>query len=365
MKDKLYLNNENIADSDDFFLDQLKKRLSKAAGYSICSKADCAKLSETILNGGFGNISQSTLYRLFFQQGKHKPYKHTKDLLCSFLGYRNSEDFNIEIQNLGRNSCENEKGIDVGNCKNSLLFNCIETSSYKPLNKYFDRIIDESVHLKEYIGVQIYDCLKQVSNPDCFLKYYANHKYVREYFFEKGHDPNFRIKNYRSGYYHYLKNTEKYKQDYIFGNCVLFRHYFLAGLYKDAMPIGNDLYKDNPPISELKTQLEIFPFCRFLAYKIWHLQMNNTSQNVIQGYADFLLKYCIPLKINLDEREKKILFHTIAEAFIHSNLPMIFHDKLQEIFANEIFPISEMPNGKSLKFCIKQIEPNGLLMHRP
>ena len=70
---------------DQFSLDQLKFAILEKIGYNITTKPDCAKLSDLIAKNGYGRISESTLYRLFFQFKKHRPYKSTLDILCKFI----------------------------------------------------------------------------------------------------------------------------------------------------------------------------------------------------------------------------------------------------------------------------------------
>ena len=78
---------------DQFAIDRLRYELLRKVGWSICSKPDCAQLSDLMVKGGYGQISESTLYRLFFKFEKHRPYKNTLDTLCQYLGYEDSLDF--------------------------------------------------------------------------------------------------------------------------------------------------------------------------------------------------------------------------------------------------------------------------------
>ena len=55
------------------------------------------KLSELIEENGFGRVSGSTLYRLFFHHEKHKIYKNTLDILCKFLDYEDSLDLTEQL----------------------------------------------------------------------------------------------------------------------------------------------------------------------------------------------------------------------------------------------------------------------------
>lgn len=80
-------------DFNQFAIDSLRLELLKKIGWRISKKSDCARLSELIAQSGLGLISESTLYRLFFQFEKHRPYNYTIDILCKFIGYKDSIDF--------------------------------------------------------------------------------------------------------------------------------------------------------------------------------------------------------------------------------------------------------------------------------
>ena len=67
---------------DEYFIQILKVKLAEKIGYVISNKPDCAKLSELISQKGNEYISESTIYRIFFQSEKHVPYKNTLDIIC-------------------------------------------------------------------------------------------------------------------------------------------------------------------------------------------------------------------------------------------------------------------------------------------
>ena len=83
---------------DSFALEKLKIKLSEKIGWVIANKPDCAKLSDIINADGYGQLSETTLYRIFFLFDKHQPYKHTLDILCRFIGYKDCIDFLENIQ---------------------------------------------------------------------------------------------------------------------------------------------------------------------------------------------------------------------------------------------------------------------------
>jgi hypothetical protein len=123
-------------------------------------------------------------------------------------------------------------------------------------------------------------------------------------------------------------------QDFIFGNCVLFRYYFLTGNFNEAMQNAKALYNHETDVCSLKSHLYIFPFIRYTAYKLWYLEMTNAEHTKIEEYAWFLIDLCKQMKNNLPMVEKKILFHTVAETFVNSKLPETFHWDLKTLFAD-------------------------------
>lgn len=358
---------KDIVYCDDFIMTQLKRKIVDSIGYVLLTKSDCSRLSETISKKGFGNISESTLYRLFFQSGKHKPYKHTIDILSNFLGYDSFNQFIEETNHL------RDKFLTGGisnNIESSLLFNCIETSSYKALASYFDNIEGETILFKEQLGLHLFDCLMHSTKSAEFFKYFSSHQYVRSFFYENVHDPKFRINHYNAGYAFYLQTVTNYKtdnhfQDFVFGNCVLFRHYFINGLLKEAVQIGDVLYKENTSVNELNNRLHVFPYCRYISYKLWYLKLIVDDTSIMEEHAHFILDLCCSLKNNLGDFDKKIFFHTIAEAFIYSSIDVFYHDRLRELFKEEISSISPALLHKNLSFILRYFEPNGLLYYRP
>jgi hypothetical protein len=354
---------------DQFELENLKIKLSEKIGFTIANKPDCAKLSEIITTSKNGYLSETTIYRIFFQFGKHKFYKNTYDILCKFIGYNDSIEF-LEITRANKENLNTTFFNKEKSNYNSLLFFCIENKSYKPLNNFFEAIEKETHEFKNYISIFLFDSLIFSSKTTNFFQFFANQKYIREYFFEKGHDPKFRIKNYEIGYLNYLNCSEKYKnenqlQDYIFGNCVLFRHYFLNQKSQSALNIGKKIYTEFNTLELKKSNIHIFPFIRFISYKLWYLKITKTDELLIEDYACYLLNLCKSLKTELEYIDTKFLFHTVAETFLYGYLPERYHWELKEIFADEYKKIPEIVFTKNLKYSLSYFEMNGLLYHRP
>jgi hypothetical protein len=354
---------------DQFAIDRLRFELLKKVGWSISNKPDCAQLSDLIFQSGFGQISESTLYRLFFQFEKHSPYKNTLDLLCKFLGYKDSLDFTEKLIEYREELHHNGFFTQQPN-KKSLLFSCIESRAKRPLLDFFKEVKEHSHQFKIDVTVSIFDCLLISTQQKWFFHNFAHQPYVREYFLEKGHDPKFRIPHYEYAYIAYLKGVNpvidiRNLQDFIFGNCVLFRHYFISNKIKDASAISKSIYELNLPDEKIKNELYIFPYIRYKAYKLWYLEIKNTPVAEREAYASFLINLAMELKTQLPYMEQKIVLHTVAETFAQSSVSERFHWELKQAFADLYKFIHPIIYQKHLKYSLSYFNENGLLHYRP
>ena len=354
---------------DQFAVDRLRFELLKKVGWSITNKPDCAHLSKLIGQSGFGQISESTLYRLFFQFKKHRPYKHTLDILCRFLGYKDSLGFTENLmqqrEELHQNGIYTQKEP-----KKNLLFSCIEHKAKHPLMDFFEEAIEQTHQIKIDIGVSIFDSLLISQQQDWFFKNFAQQPFVRHYFFEWFHDPKFRIHHYNQGYAVYLEGIQpdhgiENLQDFIFGNCVLLRYYFITKKNTEATKISKTLYEENLPVEIVKDQIHIFPYIRYKAYKLWHQEIKNAPTSEIEDYASYLIDLAKQLKKEIPFEWQKIVLHTVAETFIHSTLPERFHWELKQVFSDLYKTIHPTIYRKHLKYSLPYFNQNGLLHFRP
>lgn len=354
---------------DKYFVENLKIKICEKIGYMITSKPDCLILSELISKNGNGYISESTLYRIFFQSDKHVPYKNTLDLLCQFIGFSDSYLF-LEYINDTKNTLYLNGLNTVVSSSNSLLYFCLNNNSYKSLYDFFESIDESSHEFKTNISIGLFDSIQKYDNQNAFFEYFAGQKFVREYFFEQGHDPKFRIKNYERGYLKYLEIAHKESdlsqfQDYVFGNSILFRYYYLTKNWRQAINIAKVIYSNETSIETYKADLYIFPFIRYTCYKLWYLEIINATQSEKEDYANYILELCRNIKPNYPPLEQKILFHTIAETLLNSNVSEDYHLKLKEIYQKEFEQLPSLIFSKYLKYSLPYFEPNGLIYYRP
>jgi len=354
---------------DQFAADRLKMALSNKIGFMILSKPDCCKLSDILLKEQSGYLSESTIYRLFFQHQKHRPYKSTLDVICRFLGHNDyysfAESIHSSRQQLHWNGISSAPGKS-----NGLVFYCIENEAKGALTDFFVETNDLSNEFKTDVSVAIFDSLLKSTQQDWFFKEFANQKYIREYFFEKSHDTKFRIKNYDKAYFNYLKGLKIEKeigqfQDYLFGNCVLFRYYYLSGKRTLSEKQGKLLYSQKLDVSAHQAELFIFPFIRFTAYKLWYLQLTSAPEVEMLSYSWYLIDLCKKLKNGLSNMEQRIVFHTLAETFIYSRVPVSFHWELKSLFKDAFMHLPEQVYKKHLKYSLPYFNENGLLNWRP
>lgn len=354
---------------DQFAIDQLRFKLLKKNGWSVSNKPDCSMLADLILQSGFGPISESTLYRLFFQFEKHKPYKNTLDILSRFLGFKDCLEF---MQSIDQQREElHHSGIFTQKERHkSLMFYCIEHTTKSPLMDFFDSLSDYSYQFKIDLSVAIFDSLLISTKQNWFFKNFTHQTYVRKYFFEKSHDIKFRIKNYDLAYVSYLEGVNPDRdyinlQDFIFGNCVLFRHYFISNNKNEAIKISKKIYKQIKPLDSLKSKIYIFPYIRYMAYKLWYLETINKSAHELELYANYLIEFAAQLNTELSFVEKKFLLHTLSETFIHSSIPDQYHWELKRVFLNLYKTIHPGIYQKHLKYSLPYFCENGLLHFRP
>jgi hypothetical protein len=336
----------------DYLKNGLYWKLTKTVNFPIYSKADCRKISEMISLKNLTPISESTLYRLFLTNNRNNyPYIHTLNTLSIFCGFKNwhhLESHLNELQNFEWTFGKLEKPTLT---TNSLLKICIHRNELKPLYEFSEQFNEGLEIEKKYLlGAEYFKSLK--SNPNRNIEFFKNLsqlQIVRESFFELLADPSFTIKDYELGLKYYLlgikpEHSAKALQDFIFGNSLLLRYYYLNNKSSEFKKLGKKLYEDyNFSIRDLN-RAHIFPKTRYLAYKLYYFDFTNDYLK-IEKHTNWLMEFAEKSKKNLSINEQRILFFVMADAFcncklineeIQNKLKNIFMDTYKHLPANLI-----------------------------
>jgi hypothetical protein len=325
----------------DFQKNELFKKLCVKVGFPIRTKLDCKKVSELIEQAGLPGVSESTIYRLFLlKQYTNQPYLHTLHIFAKFCGFNDWSDFetvqnNTEDFILGFGKFQNKSSQFK-----SLIAICIHTNELKPLENYTEQFEDTTaVHFKEKFAEEIFQAVLTNRNNETFFKSFYHFSVIREYFFEILADPTFSIPGYEAGIKYYLKDLKhemstKDLQDLVFGNCLLFRHYYVSKQVQKAKQIGRFLYTELNLTAEQLANIHVFPVARYLACRLMHLDL---QQHVLQAH-DFFDSICEDISSKMSRltiEEQRILFYSLGEALVMSTLfTPVHHHQLKELFAH-------------------------------
>ena len=350
---------------------EIFKKICVQVGFPIFTKLDCKKVSELITESGFSGISESTIYRLFLWKGnKNRPYLHTLNTLAKFCGYESWNDFELKQQELdslmfGFGKFHKSK-VEV----KSLISICIHENELKPLYTYTEQFeaIDDS-EIKSTFAKEIFNSTLTNSNNEHFFKAFHHFPIIREFYFELLADPTFSIPNYESGIELYLKNIKpenstKDLQDFIFGNCLLFRHYFLSKKIFKAKKLGKILFENLKLTDQQMREIHVFPVARYLSCKLMYLDMKNNlveTFDFIEELHSFLAKRMSEISLH----EQRILFYNIGEAYIFNGLiSQQDHTHLKQLF---VHLFNQLPNqlvNQKLEKIVPYFNKNGsFLIH--
>lgn len=350
-------------------VNKLKQQVINKAGFAILTKPDCLRLSNLFLSAGAGYISETTIYRIFLkEENLHVPYKSTLDILCKFLGYNDILEYIITL-NDSNNYLLNKNVSDIA--FDNLLVSCIKNQNFKTLSDYFEILESESKATKECVVLNLFDVLASNDFTIPFFKKFSDNRFVREWFLESGHDPKFRIPNYDQAYLFYLKKVNSTKdsselQQYVFANSVLFRSSFLNKDYVSAVNYGSKLY-DNALLDfdSNSLDLHLFPFVRYISYRLLYLQLVNVPKVQVLDYAEYLLEFTKINIVNADSFSRKIVFNTLGEVLLYSKLPYKFQLKFKNMFEKDFYDLNIEGSKHQIIDLLPYLQPNGLLNHRP
>ncbi len=354
--------------------DYLKKELYKLVcirlGFPIRSKLDCRKLSEQISNEGHSSISESSLYRLFLQRGSsNRPYLHTLEILARFCGFTGWNDFEEQqnkldsfVRGYGRFP-QNKFPLK------SLISVCIHTNEIKPLIHYTEQFNDiADVDLKVKFAEEIFHSTLTNSDNRLFFREFCRFPVIREFYFEFLADPTFSIPNYEEGMHYYLSGLRKDEhlrdlQDYVFGNCLLFRHYFISGQLEKARAIGEELYERMNLSENQLNDIGVFPTARYFSCKIIYFELKKDRAQMSE-FIEVLFDYLDRKMANQTLVEQRIFFFSLGECFIMSTtIDLHFHERLKGIFSHLFDVMPSKLYQQKLSKIIPYFDQNGSIYH--
>ncbi len=353
---------------DAYAIDSLKSAIAKKLGFAIMNKADCFILSEAIKKSGQGFISPSTIFRLIFNIQGHVPYKNTLDIICAYLGYKSAGHYLEQLEPL--RTFLTSSGIDVNKQCNSLLYYCLESNSKKPLHQFFDNLQEETDIFNWGVALSLYDDLLKTNHQSDFFKNFGGNRFVRTYLLEKLHDPTLRFSEYEAAYTYYLKYTPKkddihHVQDEIFGKAVLFRYYYLTDKRDKAVRLGKQIYKKGIRVETIAKEMYIFPLIRYVAYKVWYMEVLSYPMKDIYSYAMDLMQQAKQLMGRSNEDERDMILHTVAEVITYSGIRKQIEPAFRRLFTHELLFKSPHLKDKQLINILRYFDRNALIHNRP
>jgi hypothetical protein len=350
-------------------IDELKNEVLKVASFPIRTKSDAGYLALLMKRIGVENISESTILR-FLNQSKsdHKFYLNTLDKFAVFCGKKDFDEFEKWTKNNREFSFSYGELPDEKNHQKSLIKICLHQHQYKPIHEYVEQFKELSIDSQLRLGFEFYHSLlsSKGSNVE-FYKEFSQLKVIRESFFERSFDPDFKILDYEIGFEYYLKNVKPKNsvnqlQDYIFGNCVLLRHFYVKNNYVKAIDHAKNLYEAND-FEEHIDKLFIFPKMRFLAYKVFYYKLTNSPKRLIDCINE-LLEYCKCSIDKWDYNEQRIAFSCMAETFIDANVSEKQKFTLKHIFHELLTGFAPDFLNHSLGFVLKYTDMNGIYTYK-
>ena len=341
-------------------------KVIQTIAFPIYTKADCRKVCELFELKGLPVISESTLYRLFLLEGSDNiPYLQTLDILAKFCNYKDWHTLEKHLNELATFEWSFGKVETKTTNTLSLLTSCIHNNELKSVYDFSEQF-DESLELekKGMLGEEFYKALKtNPNNNDLFFKNFSKLSIVRESFFEYMADPTFIIPNYEIGLKYYLlgvkpEQSSKSLQDFIFGNCLLFRYYFLKKNKVETKKLGIKLYETYNFSPKDLGQIHIFPKIRYLAYKLFYLNINSTLPES-EKYETWLINYVSKIIQKLTLEEKRIVLHTMADVFANNTTTKIdIHKQLKQMFSDVLNTLPAFVGETSLKDALPYLNRN-------
>lgn len=362
-----------VYDISPAIISELKKTVLKLASFPIRTKSDAGYLSLLMKRKGIDSISESTIFRFFNNSNdEHKFYLNTLDKFAVFCGKKDFNDFEKWAKNNQEFYFSFGQIYSPNKPIKSLIQICIHQNQLKPIHEFTEQLtdfknLDMDLHLN--LGFEFYKSLITNKNSNIkFFKEFSQNPLIRESFFERCIDPDFKIPGYEFALNKYLINVSpedglQQTQDYIFANCMLLRYNYIINNINEANKLASLLY-DNYIFSKTTIEdLYIYPKMRYLSYKIFNFSLRKNKKAIIDCIYD-LLFYCkknIPI---WSYDEQRIAFSCIADTFIHAGISQKYQELLKETFYNLLIGYSPGFALHSLKYILKYTDKNGIYTYK-
>ena len=345
-------------------LNLLKKKVELEFGTPILSKKDCLHLSLLIQNRIKENISQSTIYRLFFQSEKHHPYQHTLDTIAKFCGYESMSELLNDLRRDSFLATSIGAEIDYKKISQNLLFQCVQNQEFNSISSYLYSLDSNlSIENKSLLGYTIFQALKLSPQSELpFYKKFASNPIVRECFFELMADPDFELPNYSKGlqlYISHIRNIEEIStfQNYIFAKSLIARHHYLNNENIKFEKVFNEIQNAINRHKPLFNYISTFPKMRAEALRVFAAARFNSFDEYNQ-IIDEMIKDIKQSMENFNILDKRIACYAILEALLITNCS---NEKIKQFI--KLFEKDFQFELKKLTYMqiLDSIQPNGLL----
>ncbi len=345
-------------------LNLLKKKVELEFGTPILSKKDCLHLSMQIQNRIKENISQSTIYRLFFHSEKHHPYQHTLDTIAIFCGYESISDLLADIRRDSILATSIGTEIDFKKISQNLLFQCVLNQEFNSISSYLESLDSNlSIENKSLLGFTIFQALKLSPQAELpFYKKFAANSIVRECFFELMADPDFELPNYSKGlqlYISHIGNIDEISpfQNFIFAKSIIARHHYLNNENTKFVRVFNEIQNVINRHKPLFNNITTFPKLRAKALRIFAAARFYSIDEYNKIVEEILKETPLSMK-GFNILDKRIACYVILEALLMTHCS---NEKIKEFI--RLFEKDFQFELKKLTYpqILDSIQPNGLL----
>jgi hypothetical protein len=171
-------------ESEQFYIEQLKKKLEEKIGFQIREFQDCRTLSG-LMDEVKINVSAHTLARFFgLLKEAHRPYTSTLNLLAAFLGKESFASFCSHLQRTHTDALANSWGMNSGDFSFTALELAILSEDWKSVQFILENFDYNQGDYKNQITVFLGNSVRNHSNKIGFLKALNEIENGRLLFFE-------------------------------------------------------------------------------------------------------------------------------------------------------------------------------------